>query len=102
MQLAIMTMNNLIPSFAFRTQIADLIFKQPFSSWPGFVPAIHVFVLECSQDVDAWHRAGHDEPKVPITYDSAFPRRDASASAARTYPPLRSLAGRREPTSGSQ
>jgi len=24
-----MTMNNLIPSFAFRTQVADSIFKQP-------------------------------------------------------------------------
>jgi hypothetical protein len=32
-----------------------------FPSWPGFVPAIHVFVGWASQDVDARHKAGHDE-----------------------------------------
>jgi len=32
-----------------------------FPSWPGFAPAIHVFLLVCSQDVDARHKAGHDE-----------------------------------------
>jgi hypothetical protein len=33
-----------------------------FSSWPSFVPAIHVF-LACGKGVDARHKAGHDEPK---------------------------------------
>jgi hypothetical protein len=27
----------------------------------GLVPAIHVFLLERSQEVDARHKAGHDE-----------------------------------------
>ncbi len=27
----------------------------------GLVPAIHVFLSKCSQDVDARHKAGHDE-----------------------------------------
>ena len=27
----------------------------------GLVPAIHVFILEMQQDVDARHKAGHDE-----------------------------------------
>ena len=27
----------------------------------GLVPAIHVFLLEWSKDVDARHKAGHDE-----------------------------------------
>jgi hypothetical protein len=27
----------------------------------GLVPAIHVFFLRCGQDVDARHKAGHDE-----------------------------------------
>jgi hypothetical protein len=32
------------------------------SSWPGFVPAIHVFFAYVdSKDVDARHKAGHDE-----------------------------------------
>jgi hypothetical protein len=31
-----------------------------FPSWPGFVPAIHVF-LSVRKDVDARHKAGHDE-----------------------------------------
>jgi hypothetical protein len=31
-----------------------------FSSWPGFVPAIHVFLVYSSKDVDARHKAGHD------------------------------------------
>jgi hypothetical protein len=32
------------------------------SSWPGFVPAIHVcLALKPSQDVDARHKAGHDD-----------------------------------------
>jgi hypothetical protein len=37
-------------------------FKKAFgvSSWPGFVPAIHV-LLTCSQHVDARHKAGHDD-----------------------------------------
>ena len=33
------------------------------SSWPGFVPAIHVFVARL-QDVDARHKAGHDDVEV--------------------------------------
>jgi hypothetical protein len=31
-----------------------------FPSWPGFVPAIHG-LLKCRKDVDARHKAGHDE-----------------------------------------
>jgi len=27
----------------------------------GFIPAIHVFLLDWSKDVDARHKAGHDE-----------------------------------------
>jgi hypothetical protein len=27
----------------------------------GLVPAIHVFLIICGQDVDARHKAGHDE-----------------------------------------
>jgi hypothetical protein len=27
----------------------------------GLVPAIHVFVDRANEDVDAWHKAGHDE-----------------------------------------
>ncbi len=30
-----------------------------------------------SQDVDARHKAGHDERKAPTRYDPAFSRRDA-------------------------
>jgi len=30
-------------------------------SWPGIVPAIHDFFLLGRQDVDARHKAGHDE-----------------------------------------
>jgi hypothetical protein len=45
--------------------------KKP--SWPGKsakrvfaldVPAIHVFLLAESQDVDARHKAGHDEREI--------------------------------------
>jgi hypothetical protein len=39
----------------------DSTFKQPFPSWPGFVPAIHVFILGMPQDVDARVKPGHDE-----------------------------------------
>src|SRR5229473_3422852 len=47
-----------------------------FSSWPGiagrrtaslplaYVPAIHVFLVESLKDVDARHKAGHDEKAV--------------------------------------
>jgi hypothetical protein len=27
----------------------------------GLVPAIHVFATARKKDVDAWHKAGHDE-----------------------------------------
>jgi len=30
------------------------------SSWPGFVPAIHVFLARIIQDVDARDKRGHD------------------------------------------
>jgi hypothetical protein len=30
----------------------------------GHAPAIHVFFLKGSQDVDARHKAGHDEWKI--------------------------------------
>jgi hypothetical protein len=30
----------------------------------GLVPAIHVFLAERNQDVDARHKAGHDEWRV--------------------------------------
>jgi hypothetical protein len=33
------------------------------SSWPGFVPAIHVS-LDFAKDVDARHKAGHDEKAI--------------------------------------
>jgi hypothetical protein len=33
----------------------------PGSSWPGFGPAIHVFLPGRTKDVDARHKAGHDE-----------------------------------------
>jgi hypothetical protein len=29
----------------------------------GLVPAIHVFLAGCRKDVDARHKAGHDELK---------------------------------------
>jgi hypothetical protein len=34
----------------------------------GLVPAIHVFILQWSQDVDARHKAGHDDfhHKAPL------------------------------------
>jgi hypothetical protein len=28
----------------------------------GLVPAIHVFLASCGKDVDARHKAGHDDP----------------------------------------
>ena len=36
----------------------------------GLVPAIHVFLLEWSQDVDARHKAGHDDfhHKAPFSW----------------------------------
>jgi hypothetical protein len=33
----------------------------------GLVPAIHVFLARCSQDVDARHKAGHDEKSISRT-----------------------------------
>jgi hypothetical protein len=30
----------------------------------GLVPAIHVFLIKIGQDVDARHKAGHDEPHI--------------------------------------
>jgi hypothetical protein len=30
----------------------------------GLVPAIHVFASAAKQDVDARHKAGHDEVKI--------------------------------------
>jgi hypothetical protein len=35
--------------------------RQSFFVMAGFVPAIHVFLLNRSKDVDARHKAGHDE-----------------------------------------
>jgi hypothetical protein len=35
--------------------------ERALSSWPGFVPAIHVFLAVMSKEVDARHKAGHDE-----------------------------------------
>jgi hypothetical protein len=33
-----------------------------FSSWPGFVPAIHVFfLLNVAKTWMPWHKAGHDK-----------------------------------------
>ena len=34
-----------------------------FPSWPGFVPAIHVF-LAAAEDVDARDKPGHDARSV--------------------------------------
>ena len=44
----------------------DSIFKQPFSSWPGFAPAIHVFLRGCSQDVDARPCPGMTSQKLEL------------------------------------
>jgi hypothetical protein len=30
----------------------------------GLVPAIHVFGASRKKDVNAWHKAGHDEPQA--------------------------------------
>src|SRR3982074_281337 len=32
-----------------------------YPSWPGFVPPSTSFLLHCYKDVDARHKAGHDE-----------------------------------------
>jgi hypothetical protein len=52
------------------------------SSWPGiavrrtaslplaYVPAIHVFLVRGTKDVDARHKAGHDELKYRADQDS--------------------------------
>jgi hypothetical protein len=39
-------------------------------SWPGSVPAIHVFLLKHRQDVDARDRPGHDELNVDARHSS--------------------------------
>jgi hypothetical protein len=37
------------------------------SSWPGFVPAIHVLASQTDRkDVDARHKAGHDETILAV------------------------------------
>jgi len=33
----------------------------------GLVPAIHVFLASRKQDVDARHKAGHDELSIEVT-----------------------------------
>jgi hypothetical protein len=40
-----------------------------FSSWPGLTPPSTSFLLQHRQDVDARHKAGHDElrQKAPIS-----------------------------------
>jgi hypothetical protein len=44
-----------------------------FSVVAGLVPAIHVFVGgKFSKDVDARHKAGHDEPGKPPEFTLAF------------------------------
>jgi hypothetical protein len=48
-----------------------------FPSWPGFVPAIHVFLLQRRQDVDARHKAGHDEPNGEAQFDWTLFRPDS-------------------------
>jgi hypothetical protein len=39
----------------------------------GLVPATHVFICLCVKDVDAWHKAGHDESEgYQISRPSTF------------------------------
>src|SRR5260370_42653369 len=43
-----------------------------FPSWPGFVPAIHVFLPECCQDVmprAQWHVLGPAKPDPSAGHD---------------------------------
>jgi len=35
-----------------------------FPSWPGIVPAIHVFLAAAAIDVDARDRPGHDDLSI--------------------------------------
>jgi hypothetical protein len=56
----------------------------PLSSWPGiavrrtaslplaYVPAIYVFLPHGTKDVDAWHKAVHDEFKRRAVHASLF------------------------------
>src|SRR5689334_23070469 len=39
----------------------------------GLVPAIHVFLIAIPQDVDARHKAGHDERKTPVGCERQSP-----------------------------
>jgi hypothetical protein len=40
----------------------------------GLVPAIHVFLVACHQDVDARHKAGHDDIKLfPVSFSRMVP-----------------------------
>jgi hypothetical protein len=34
------------------------------SAWPGFVPAIHALLLDLRKELDARHKAGHDDIEV--------------------------------------
>jgi len=55
----------------------------------GLVPAIHVFLARCSQDVDARHKAGHDEKSISPT--GIIPDSDdetENTPAARGAPPI--------------
>ena len=40
------------------------------SSWPGLSRPSTSFLTECGEDVDARHKAGHDESEIPLPYDS--------------------------------
>src|SRR4051794_27866237 len=42
------------------TRRSECLTTSYYPSWPGFVPAIHV-LLKCYKEVDARHKAGHDE-----------------------------------------
>jgi hypothetical protein len=58
----------------------------------GLVPAIHVLLSMCRKDVDARHKAGHDEKSKAKTYlaGAAFAERSGrfAASASATPRPL--------------
>jgi hypothetical protein len=60
--------------------VSEPCFAPP--SRPGFVPAIHVFLAYVdSKDVDARHKAGHDENPI-------LARRHSGARAERANPEI--------------
>jgi len=50
-----------IPARQAREAFSNHLKMIRFFVMAGLVPAIHAFLAQCSQDVDARHKAGHDE-----------------------------------------